>query len=280
MQSNPLLQKVSDIITKSVPASRIVLLAYCNKEKQAFTIFSEPGFLLQNPAELQLFVLADVPNMDRHAAIDKIEQRCQGFIPVCIILMNKNEFANLLLQGNRFAITVMQSSQLIYDKDSNLGALPVGQDTTNHNPELISWYRRGLAFREMAGTQFKAGEYDTAAFCMHVSAEQFLCMLMQTSIGYRLGTHNIDRQIHLLQFYVPEIRNVFCRESAIDKQRIQSLRINYVRFMHKAENTVDENEVEDYLDELYKLQLMAESLFYAQTAIFQHINKLSQVPHI
>ncbi|QEC44570.1 HEPN domain-containing protein [Pseudobacter ginsenosidimutans] len=280
MQSNPLLQKVSDIINNIVPASRIVLLAYCNKEKQSFSIFTEAGFHLHDPAELQLFVLADVPNMDINVAVNKIEQNCQHIIPVSIILMNKNEFAALLQQGNRFAITVTKSTQLIYDNNSNLEVLPVGQDTINHNSEYITWYRRGLAFREMAGTQFKAGEYDTATYCMHVSAEHFLCMLIQLSIGYRLNSHDLDRQFRLLQFYVPETRNVFRRETETDKQNFQSLRTNFVCFMNKSENTVNDYEVEDYLADLYKLQLIAEGLFYVQSALFQHVNKLSEEPHI
>ncbi len=281
MKPNPILQKVVRVILQTVSCANIVLLAYINQKQEVYSIFENTSFEVEDPAELNVFVVATICTGERHAAVDTIEQRCRSFIPLTILLMSIEDFAGLVRRRTPFADAILNSNQLLF-KNRTKAEWESGQgnevaEPTNIDIELARWYKRAITFWEIAGTQFRFGEYGMAAFCIHQAAEQFMCMLIQSCIGYRVGTHNLDRLLRLLHFYIPEIDNVFSRETAQEKEQFLLLKSTYIHFRYHPNYNISEEDVRYFIREVVKLHGIAERIFYSKTSILLSCSRLQGV---
>jgi HEPN domain-containing protein len=195
--------------------------------------------------------------------------------------MATEDFASLVSRRTPFADAILNSKQLLYQNSTKAewesGHVNEGGEPTNIDIELARWYKRAITFWEIAGTQFRFGEYGMAAFCIHQAAEQFMCMLIQASIGYRVGTHNLGRLLRLLHFYVPEIDNVFSRETALEKEQFLLLKSTYIHFRYHPNYNISEEDVRYFIREVEKLQGIAERIFYSKTSILQSGSRLQGV---
>jgi HEPN domain-containing protein len=265
MKPNPILQKVVDVILKTVPTYKIVLLAYINNKKEVFSIFEKNCTEVIDPAELNIFVLANINSGERHAVVDMIEQRCRSIIPLTLLMMTVEEFSSLENRRSLFARSILHSRQVLYNarSKSNWEREECEEDSkaTLIDVDLASWYKRATTFWEIAGTQLRFGEYGMAAFCIHQAAEQFLNMLLQAMIGYRMGTHNLDRLLRLLRFYIPDVANVFKKETSLEKDQFILLKNTYIHFRYSSNFKIAEGDVLYFISEVTKLHLIAEKVF-------------------
>jgi HEPN domain-containing protein len=273
MKPNPVLQKVVEVILNTVPTVKIVLLAYVNKRNEAFSIFEKTLTEVKDPVELNIFVIAKISDEDRHAAMDTIEQRCRNIISITILTMTIEQFSSLENRRSFFAHTILQSKQILYKERVKFPRTGrVGNEvveTTNADADLTSWYKRAVTFWDIAGTQFRFGEYGMAAFCIHQAAEQFLNMLLQATIGYRMGTHNLDKLLRLLRFYIPDVADVFKKETPLEKEKFLLLKNTYIHFRYRSDFNITENDVHYFMEEVAKIQWIAEKGFQRKNFLLQ-----------
>ncbi len=274
MKPHPKLQQVVDVVLKTVLTEKIALLAYINKDRETWSIFEDKPLDFCNPAKLNILIIARVGKSSIHEKLDMIDQRCKYKSPVAGMIMTPDDFNVLLDKGSPFAVTVVRSGHWLYERHKITGApdpinKPVFELKTQER-EISCWYKHGMSFLSMAGSQYSFGEFGMAAFCLHQAAEQFLNMLTQALTGLRVGTHNLDRLLSILRFYNKEIPDVFTRRTEQEKNRFALLKSTYISFRYRTDFEVGGDDVDYLMNEVIKLKAIAEKVFRGKIANTQY----------
>lgn len=266
---HPLLQEAVDIIVKTVPTEKIALLALTNKDISSWNIFEEGQPNIEVPSKVNLLILARIPRGSKHERLDIIEQKCKHKLPVSALLMTPFEFKILLSKGNPLAITVFQSNHWIFEERNIASVVNQGDlvpEKANLDKEITCWYKHARTFLEMAGSQQRFGEFGMAAFCLHQAAEQLLGMLTQAITGFRVGTHNLDKLLEFLHFFITDVRQVFKRTTNEERTRFLLLKSTYINFRYKTDFEISAEDIDYLMNEVIKLQSIAENVFRSKMA--------------
>lgn len=200
-----------------------------------------------------------------HEKLDMIDQRCKYKSPVAGMIMTPDDFNVLLDKGSPFAVNVARSGHWLYERHKITGTPdPINKpafEPKHQEREISCWYKHGMSFLSMAGSQYSFGEFGMAAFCLHQAAEQFLNMLTQALTGLRIGTHNLDRLLSFLLFYNKDIPHVFARRTEQDKVRFALLKSTYISFRYRTDFEVSGDDIDYLMNEVNKLKAIAEKVF-------------------
>ncbi|QEC41555.1 HEPN domain-containing protein [Pseudobacter ginsenosidimutans] len=272
MKPHPLLQEVIAIIVRTVPTEKIALLAFTSQEQATWNFFHPQPPEILAPTKLNLLILARSTRESRHELLDMIEQRCKHKIPIAALLLTPEEFKILLSKGNPFAMAVLQANHWIFEDRNIVSTISSNNliipEPANQHREIACWYKNALSFLRIAKSQQQYGELGMTAFCLHQAAEQFLSMLSQAVTGFRYSSHNLDKTLSFLRFYLPDMNQVFIRTTAAERARFQLLKTTYTRFRYKSDFDITATDINYLMNEVLKLQTIAEKIFRSKIAPF------------
>ncbi|WP_127129868.1 HEPN domain-containing protein [Pseudoflavitalea rhizosphaerae] len=255
-------------IVNAISPDKIIVLGYIDKHRRRFSIFDNSFTEINYPEEINLLVIADCSNIDRSNVLDMLEQRCKALCRLTIIWLSPAAFNNQLEQNTPFAIRALQSGTILYQKwqpaDHIQTAINKKTETQVDKSELFPWYERSQIFSQMAGVQFRFGNYGMAAFCIHQAVEQLLIMLFMNITGFRYGLHNLDRMLCILRFHNDEAANVFSKETSQGRDRLFILRKIYISYRYHSDVIISKDDIDYFFCELNKLQQMADRVFYSK----------------
>ncbi|NML22445.1 hypothetical protein HHL16_16290 [Pseudoflavitalea sp. G-6-1-2] len=214
MKSHPILHKVVNAIHKVLATEKIVLLAYIDQNHIPYSVFRDRHFEMKNPIELNLLVVGKSAGQYRAVTIEKIEQKCRHIIPTTILLLSAEQFSHQVAIKSEFSASILGSDQLLYQAtDASTAATNESPAASTGIPASDLWYKRAGTFYQTAKAQQRLGEYGMAAFCLHQVAEQLLIFLIQTAVGFKVGSHNLDRLLQHARFYYQDAATVFTIQS-------------------------------------------------------------------
>lgn len=259
MKLHPILQKVVNTILKVLPAERIVLLAYIDQNNIPYSVFRHQQFEIKDPAELNLLVVGNSSSKYKSVTIDKLEQRCQHIIPSTILLLPEEQFAKQVKANSAFAIRILQSNQLLYLTK------PANQCYTNSSvekPVSDLWYKRSTAFYQTAKAHQRLGDYGMAAFCLHQATEQLLIFLVQSAIGFKIGSHNLERLLQHARFYYATAGKVFLRKTPSEVAAFELLKKSYIHYRYKSDLEIVAADIQYLAAEIEKLYAIADPMLF------------------
>ncbi|QEC44152.1 hypothetical protein [Pseudobacter ginsenosidimutans] len=266
MNLNPILETILSKIVNTISPDKIIVLGYIDKHRKRFSIFDHSFSEINDPEDMNLLVIADCSNIDRNNVLDMLEQRCKTLCRLAIIWVSPAAFNNQLEQNTPFAIRALQSGTILYQKwqpaDHIQTAINKKTETQADKSELFPWYERSQIFSQMAGVQFRFGNFGMAAFCIHQAVEQLLIMLFANITGFRYGLHNLDRMLCILRFHNDEAASVFSKETSQERDRLLLLRKTYISYRYHSDIIIGKDDINYYFSELNKLQQMADQVFY------------------
>lgn len=104
------------------------------------------------------------------------------------------------------------------------------------------------------------------AFCLHQAAEQFMSMLSQAITGFRFNSHNLDKMLSFLRFYLQDMNHVFIRATTEERARFHLLKSTYTGFRYKTDFEITAADINYLMKEVNKLQSIAEKIFRLKIA--------------
>ena len=75
---------------------------------------------------------------------DKIENNCQYFIPVTVIVLHTEQFNNWLTEGHRFACTVMKIAVMLHDSNHTTLVTPNGINEEADKKAMETYCTQGI----------------------------------------------------------------------------------------------------------------------------------------
>jgi hypothetical protein len=76
---------------------------------------------------------------------DKIESRCQSFLPATVIVLDANHFNDWLQEGHPFAYKVYKLAECIYNADNVIFQEPKAVDTQELNTKDAALFNQSIS---------------------------------------------------------------------------------------------------------------------------------------
>lgn len=241
-------QPVIDCIVKAAKPDMVFLLGASLYRRKSESIFTESAPTSQHLSDCFLLILIrDLSNKELYEWQDKIECDCKSVMPVTVIVLKTATFGEWLKAGHRFACTVWQSAEVIYDS----GNLSLGISDINRKPELDNdsehLYTDGLtkAKEFLAGSElFRIRkQHAIAAFMLHQSAEQALRTLLKIGTGYHANTHSLERLLRYASLTSYQLLDIFPQKTDHEKRLFNLLQKAYIDTRYTAQYKISNDDL-------------------------------------
>lgn len=240
-------EKLVSVIREMAKPDMIFLLGASLYKRKEESIFNEASPVSQYTSDYFLLILIEDPaGMELYEWQDKIESHCRAVIPVTTIVLKTSTFEEWLKAGHRFAVTVRQSANQIYERENYCTETAVNMAIAENEDDRKRRYADGLnkACEFLAGAElFRIRKQNgMAAFMLHQSAEQSLRTMLAIGTGFLSNTHNIDRLIRYASLVSGRLQDVFPQRSEYDRRLLNLLQRAYADTRYKEEykiNSVD-----------------------------------------
>ena len=230
--------KLVSLVTEAVITERIYLLGCSIAHQRTESIFAYNRPTRKHISHYFMLVLVRKDdNSSNNSMHDKIESRCQSFLPVTVIVLDANHFKDWLQEGHPFACKVYKIAECIYDADNVIFPEPKEIDEQELNTKNEALFNQGINKVQefLAGADlFRIREQNKmAAFMLHQATEQALITLLKIRTGLHLNTHSIDRLVRCCSFISDEITCIFPQNNDKDERLFQLIQKAYIDTRYK-----------------------------------------------
>ena len=249
--------KLVEIITEAVPVEKIYMLASSLVQRRTESIFMTDAPSCRKVGHYWLLVLIDKDcghtNNDMQ---DRIENICRSFIPVTAIVLNLEQFSNWLIEGHRFATTVVKIAVKIYDGNEIPLVIPFKELTDLNEDENLWSHEDGIINEFIAGAELYMvrNQNNMAMFMLHQATEQALHLLLKKGTGFHINTHNIEKLIRYCSLVSYKIEDIFLRNNEKNEKLFMILQKAYIDSRYKKDFKLAKREVEVILGRVKNLQ--------------------------
>lgn len=233
---------IIDSIVKAAAPESIFLLGLNTHKIQANNIFNGIAVNSTFVSDIWLLVLiSSFAGKSRHEWQDKIEAHCNMVLPATTIVVEAPAFKEWIMDGDRFAVHVLQQSACIYSITGSpcseiTIAAPV--DAKEMESALHTAINKAKEFLAGAELYRVRKQYNLSAFMLHQSAEQSLLMLLFITTGLRINTHNVERLLRCASFLAGAPADIFHTHRQEDKRLIKLLQKAYIDTRYSKEYTI------------------------------------------
>lgn len=259
------LKKMINYIIRTVPTEKIALIGYIDELGNTRSMLYKDPLPSKEVKEVNILVITkDV--CDKDIIIDQLEQKFRYTLPVTCNIIPVNEMANLGQMGCKLVIDIFESKAFIYERfnPQPINYLPANTDyITQHNQDVSYWYQNACDFWNLACSGLKGSYNRINAFCLHQACELFLGMIMQCTVGYRPGTHNLSKLIRFIRFFRPDVSSLFTPQSAIESNAQKLLKMCYIHSRYKTGFSISDEEIAYLMQKVEKLKSIADELYQA-----------------
>ncbi len=239
-------EKIVKMIQEAVAVEKIYMLGSTLMQQRTESVFMTDAPSRRNAGHYWLMVLIDKDcgHSDSYVQ-DKIENTCQHFIPVTVIVLDTTQFNNWLKEGHRFACTVIKIAVLLHD-NTNI-PLVIPNITNVDDKKAESYHTQGInkVNEFMAGADFYRirKQNKMTAFMLHQAAEHALHAILKKATGFHVNTHNIDKLIRYCSMVNYKIDTIFPREGETNKRLLSLLQKSYIDTRYKEDFTIGTNDL-------------------------------------
>ncbi|MEI9959389.1 MAG: HEPN domain-containing protein [Ferruginibacter sp.] len=252
--------KLVTLIEKATPVEKIYLLCSTLATHRTESIFLTDAPSNRNVSHYWLLVLINKNCGHSETYVqDKIENNCRHFIPVTAIVFDIAKFNGFLVQGHRFACTVLKIAVLLSD-NSNMPLATPRPIIYDHSKEEASLSQALNKVNEfLAGAELYCLRKQTkmAAFMLHQAAEHSLNAILKKGTGLHVNTHNIDKLIRYCSMINYKLRSIFPADGEENKKLIALLQKSYIDTRYNEDFTVSNLELITMTERVKLLQQMA-----------------------
>lgn len=230
--------KLVSLITETVTAEKIYLLGCSIAHQRTESIFAYNRPTRRHISHYYMLVLVRKDdNSSINSMQDKIESRCQSFLPVTVIVLDANHFKDWLQESHPFAYKVYKIAECIYNADNVIFQEPKAIDEHELNTKNEALFNQGINKVQefLAGADlFRIREQNKmAAFMLHQATEQALITLLKIMTGLRLNTHSIDRLVRCCSLISDKIACIFPRDNDKNERLFQLIQKAYIDTRYK-----------------------------------------------
>lgn len=247
--------KLVSLIQEAVAVEKIYMLGSTLHQQRTESIFMTDAPSCRQAGHYWLLVLVDKDNghSDNYVQ-DKIENTCQHFIPVTVIVLDTAQFNNWLKEGHRFACTVQKIAVLLHDSTPIPLAIP---GTINEKP-TATYCTQGInkVNEFIAGAElYRVRQQNKmAAFMLHQAAEHALHTILKKSTGLHVNTHNIDKLIRYCTMVNYKIPAIFPRDNEAGKRLFGLLQKAYIDTRYKESFAISGSDIASITERVKTLQ--------------------------
>lgn len=253
--------KLVEIITEAVPVEKIYMLGSSLLQERTESVFLTDAPSCRKVGHYWLMVLVDKDcgHSDSYVQ-DKIENNCQHFIPVTVIVLHTEQFNNWLAEGHRFACTVMKIAVMLHDSNKIPLVIPnaINEEADKKITEAYCTQGSNKVNEFIAGADLYRirKQNGMAAFMLHQATEQALHVIFKKSTGLHINTHNIDKLLRYCTMVHYQIPAIFPRDSKTNKKLLELLQKAYIDTRYKEDFTIGSSELITITERVKILQEM------------------------
>jgi HEPN domain-containing protein len=257
--------KLVAMITEAVPVEKIYMLGSSLQQQRTESIFMTDAPSCRKVGHYWLLVLVDKDcgHSDSYVQ-DKIENNCQHFIPVTVIVLHTAQFNNWLTEGQRFACTVIKIAVLLNDSNNIPLAIPNTINEEADKKAMEPYCTQGInkVNEFIAGAElYRIREQNKmAAFMLHQAAEQALLTILKRATGLHTNTHNIDKLLRYCSMVNYQIPAIFPRNNDTNERLFQLLQKAYLDSRYKEGFKINSNDLLNIMERVKQLQQMTDTL--------------------
>jgi HEPN domain-containing protein len=257
--------KLVAMITEAVPVEKIYMLGSSLQQQRTESIFMTDAPSCRKVGHYWLLVLVDKDcgHSDSYVQ-DKIENNCQHFIPVTVIVLHTAQFNNWLTEGQRFACTVIKIAVLLNDSNNIPLAIPNTINEEADKKAMEPYCTQGInkVNEFIAGAElYRIREQNKmAAFMLHQAAEQALLTILKRATGLHTNTHNIDKLLRYCSMVNYQIPAIFPRNNDTNERLFQLLQKAYIDSRYKEGFKINSNDLLTIIERVKQLQQMTDTL--------------------
>jgi HEPN domain-containing protein len=234
---------IATLITETVQAERIYLLGCSISHLRTESIFAYNRPTRRHVSHYYMLVLVSKnDNCSYNSMLDKIESRCNSYLPVTAIVLDAMQFNDWLQEGHSFAYKVYERAECIHDAGNVIFTAPKAIDENELNKKNETLYSQGINKTEefLAGADlFRIREQNKmAAFMLHQAAEQALITFLQITTGLHLNTHSLDRLIRCGSMVSDKLALLFPRNNEKNERLFQLIQKAYIDTRYRDDYTI------------------------------------------
>lgn len=251
--------KLAGVIQETMPVEKIYMLGSTLMQRRTESIFLTDAPSRRNVGHYWLLVLVDEDcgHSDNYVQ-DKIENNCRHFIPVTVIVLHTKQFNTWLMEGHRFACTVVKIAVLLHDSTHVPLVIPSAINEEADKKMMETYCTQGInkVNEFIAGAELYRlrQQNKMAAFMLHQAAEHALHTIFKKATGLHINTHNIDKLIRYCAMVNYKVPTIFLRDNETDKKLFCLLQKAYIDTRYKEDFAINSGDILALIEKVKVLQ--------------------------
>jgi uncharacterized protein len=250
MENDNLLQAVINRVEYAVESEKIFLLGSLTNRLQCQNTFTDFPNDYESIIHYNLLILTNSISRPAHDLENMIENACKQTIPVTAIVMPIQKFNGLSLTNNLFARKVFYSD-LLYDAGTaDLIAPGLPGSTEGSVKKGLIFTKRASSFLASAQLLIDRKDFQLATFMLHQAFEQLCLAKIQSVMGIRPITHNLDKLYRYIRCFTLDLVNIFPRNNKAECMLFDILKKAYIKSRYSTLQQVQDKDLQILLDRL------------------------------
>jgi HEPN domain-containing protein len=257
--------KLIAMITEAVPVEKIYMLGSSLQQQrtESINMTHAPSCRKVGYYWLQVLVDKDCGHSDIYVQ-DKIENNCQHFVPVTVIVLHTEQFNNWLSEGHRFACTEIKIAVMLHNSNHTTLATPnaINEEADKKMTEVYCTQGINKVNEFIAGAELHRirEQNKMAAFMLHQATEQALLTILKKATALHTNTHNIDRLLRYCSMVNYQMPAIFPRNNYTNERLFQLLQKAYLDSRYKEGFKINSNDLLNIMERVKQLQQMTDTL--------------------
>lgn len=240
------LNQIIKSVTNVFKVEQIYLLGSTLSTYSTESIFSNP-IESTKVIDFRFFIVTSKDEKREDDDVLRLIQNCCNRIaPSIVITIPFKIFCMWLKKGHLLAHTVCQCKCLVYDSGSfnlnQLGNYNIVEVKQKIKKEFVDWSNRAVEFYNGVESFKSRGQFSLALFLLHQATELSLMAAVRLAIGFRAGTHDLERLQNYCIAFCGRQFNFLPRNNHIERRIFEILRKSYVYSRYKDDFIVTEKD--------------------------------------
>ena len=258
-------EKLIELILSVTKPDRIFLLGASLYRRRSESVFCTCAPSSRQVSDYFLLVLISKNIENNISEIqDKIEQRCNTFLPSTILALQTERFSVWLKTSHRFARTVHNTSVLLFDKGDIIFPEPGDLNPENENKtneKCLAQVQSNIREFLVGVDLFRVrAQNRMASFMLHQAIEQGLHAILKIGTGYHCCTHNIDRLLRYGSLVSYRLFDIFPRKTDKDRHLFSLLQKAYINTRYKEDYFIDNDDLTILIGKAMAIQGLLEEV--------------------
>lgn len=249
------LELIKKIIIEDSKAEMVILFGSYARGDWVSDRYKEGHITYEYLSDYDILVIVKSEKLEKNFGLwNEIERKIKDDSeienPVSLVVDTIHFVNKRLSEGNYFYSDIKKEGVVLYDsgefKLSEPKSLSGNEQKFLQKRDFDFWFQKAQSFKKDYLHNLEDGEYNNAAFHLHQIAEVLYVAVLLVATGYKPKTHNLEKIENMVLESIPELRNVFPKETQEQKRMFDLLKSSYTDARYRQDFGVTRNEL-DYL---------------------------------